>query len=106
MMARVAFQLKLRKGAAEAYEAAHRAVWPEMLALLARSGIREYSIFRRDQILFLYMHVDDFESAWSKIEHDPVNQRWQAEMAQFFEPAADLRSGERFAMMQEVFYMP
>jgi L-rhamnose mutarotase len=105
-MARVAFQLKLRKGAADAYDAAHRAVWPEMLALLRRAGIREYSIFRRDQILFLYMHVDDFEEAWSQIEQDPVNQQWQAKMAQFFEPDADLQPGEQFAMMQEVFYMP
>jgi L-rhamnose mutarotase len=105
-MTRVAFQLKLREGAAEAYDAAHRTVWPEMLALLARAGIREYSIFRRDQLLFLYMQVEDFEQAWTEIEDDPVNQRWQAEMAQFFEPVANLHPGERFPMMQEVFYMP
>jgi L-rhamnose mutarotase len=105
-MTRVAFQLKLRDGAAEAYDAAHRTVWPEMLALLARAGIREYSIFRRDQLLFLYMQVEDFEQAWTEIEDDPVNQRWQTEMAQFFEPVANLHPGERFAMMQEVFYMP
>jgi L-rhamnose mutarotase len=105
-MARVAFQLTLREGTAEAYDAAHRTVWPEMLALLKRAGIREYSIFRQDQLLFLYLRVEDFEQAWSKVEHDPVNQRWQAEMAQFFEPVAELRSGERFPMMQEVFYMP
>jgi L-rhamnose mutarotase len=105
-MERIAFQLRLREGAAEGYDAAHRAVWPEMLALLRSAGIREYSIFRRDQLLILYMHVEDFEETWSKIDKDPVNLRWQAAMAPYFEPLNGLRPGERFPMMREVFYMP
>jgi L-rhamnose mutarotase len=105
-MERIAFQLRLREGAAEGYDAAHRAVWPEMLALLRSAGIREYSIFRRDQLLILYMHVEDFEETWSKIDKDPVNLRWQAVMAPYFEPLNGLRPGERFPMMREVFYMP
>ena len=42
---RYAFVLRLRPGAAEAYEEAHRAVWPEMLALLKSAGVSEYSIY-------------------------------------------------------------
>ena len=57
-MQRVAFLLRLRPGTEEAYDEAHAAVWPEMLALLKRAGISEYSIFRRDQLLFLTMHVE------------------------------------------------
>lgn len=105
-MQRVAFQLKLRKGAAEAYDAAHRAVWPEMLALLSNAGVREYSIYRRDELLILCMQVEDFERTWSLIDASPVNQRWQAAMAPYFEPIEGLRPGERFPMLQEVFYMP
>jgi L-rhamnose mutarotase len=105
-MQRIAFQLNLREGAAEAYEAAHRAVWPEMLALLTRAGIREYSIFRRDRLLVLYLHVEDFEKSWSIVESDPVNTRWQEAMAPYFEPAEGLLPGERFRMMREVFYLP
>jgi L-rhamnose mutarotase len=104
-MQRVAFLLKLREGAEEAYDAAHREVWPEMLALLKRAGVSEYSIFRRDRLLVLYMHVEDFERSWSEIERDAVNTRWQAAMAPYFEPPLDLRPGERFPMMQEVFYL-
>jgi L-rhamnose mutarotase len=105
-MERVAFQLKLREGAADAYDRAHRAVWPEMLALLKSAGIREYSIFRRDQLLILYMHVDDFDETWARIDESAVNERWQSAMAPYFEPVEGLRPGERFAMMREVFYMP
>lgn len=104
-MQRIAFLLKLRPGTGEAYDKAHAEVWPEMLALLKRAGISEYSIFRRDELLFLYLHVDDFEKTWSEIESDPVNTRWQEAMSEYFAPLGELRPGERFPMMREVFYL-
>jgi L-rhamnose mutarotase len=103
---RYAFMLRLRPGAAAAYEEAHRAVWPEMLALLKRAGISEYSIYRRDELLILALRAADFESAWQQIESDPINTRWQQAMAPFFAPIEGLRPGERFPMMEEVFYLP
>jgi L-rhamnose mutarotase len=102
---RFAFMLHLREGAAEAYDQAHREVWPEMLQMLKRGGIREYSIFRRDNLLFLTFKAADFEATWSQFDHDPVNLRWQQAMAPFFAPH-EVRPGERFPMMQEVFFLP
>ena len=106
LMQRVAFLLRLRPGAEEAYDNAHAEVWPEMLALLKRAGISEYSIFRRDQLLFLTLHVEDFDEVWARIEADPVNTRWQQAMAPYFASLDPVRPGERFPMMREVFYMP
>jgi L-rhamnose mutarotase len=103
---RFAFMLRLREGAADAYEEAHRTVWPEMLALLKSAGISEYSIYRRDDLLILTLRAVDFEATWSRIENDPVNLRWQQAMAPFFAPLERLRSGERFPMLEEVFYLP
>jgi L-rhamnose mutarotase len=103
---RYAFMLRLRPGAETAYEEAHRAVWPEMLALLKNAGISEYSIYRRDELLILALRAKDFEATWSQIENDPVNRRWQEAMAPFFAPVEGLRSGERFPMLKEVFYLP
>lgn len=98
--------LRLRPGAAPAYEEAHRTVWPEMLALLKNAGISEYSIYRRDELLILALRAKDFEATWSRIENDPVNLRWQAAMALFFAPIEGQRPGERFPMLKEVFYLP
>ena len=98
--------LRLRPGAAPAYEEAHRAVWPEMLALLKKAGISQYSIYRRDDLLILALRARDFEATWSQIENDPVNQRWRAAMAPYFAPVEGLRPDERFAMLDEVFYLP
>ena len=103
---RYAFMLRLRPGAAEEYEEAHRAVWPEMLDLLKRAGISEYSIYRRDDLLILALRTEDFDATWSRIDNDPVNLRWQAAMAPYFAPVEGIRPGERFAMLEEVFYLP
>ena len=102
---RVAFLLRLRAGMGEAYDKAHETVWPEMLDLLKRAGVSEYSIFRRDEMLVLVMTVEDFDAVWERIEADPVNTRWQAAMAPYFEPVPGLLPGERFAMLREVFYL-
>ena len=103
---RYAFILRLRPGAAGEYEKAHRAVWPEMLALLKSAGISEYSIYRRDELLILTLRAVDFEATWSRIDNHPVNLRWQQTMAPLFAPPEGLRPGERFPMMEEVFYLP
>jgi L-rhamnose mutarotase len=104
-MARFAFQLRLRSDQIEAYEAAHREVWPELLSLLKQVGIEQYSIFRRGVDLFLYLKVADFAQAWRQIDASPVNQRWQERMAPMFETPADLQPGERFPMMREIFFL-
>ena len=104
-MPRMAFRLRIRPGKEEEYDAAHRNVWPALQAKLKEVGISHYSIFRRDQDLFLFMLVDDFDAAWRALDQDPVNQKWQQEMAPLFEPLPDLKPNEKFAMMNEVFYM-
>lgn len=103
---RYAFMLRLRPGVEAEYEKAHREVWPEMLALLKSVGIYEYSIFRRDDLLILTLRAADFEESWSQLDNHPVNLRWQQAMAPLFAPLEGLRAGERFPMMDEVFYLP
>ncbi|HEX4807894.1 MAG TPA: L-rhamnose mutarotase [Bryobacteraceae bacterium] len=104
MTPRYAFKLRIKPDAVDEYDRHHQQVWPELIAKLKEVGISDYSIFRRDQELFLCLRVDDFEGAWERLDKDPVNQRWQQMMGRFFEPF-DTRPGERFPMMREVFYL-
>lgn len=103
---RHAFILKLRPGTEKAYDKAHESVSPELIALLKQVGITEYSIFRRDQLLVLTLRAADFERAWKEMEIDPAYTDWQKIMEPFFESVNDLRPGELFPMMDEVFYLP
>lgn len=103
---RYAFILKLRPGMEKAYDKVHESVAPELIASLKRVGISEYSIFRRDLLLFLTLRVGDFERVWQEMELDPAYMAWQKKMEPFFDSVNDLRPGERFQMMDEVFYLP
>jgi L-rhamnose mutarotase len=104
-MQRKAFQLRIRKGHAAKYDEVHRHVWPELLQELKAFGVRNYSIFRRGEELFLYMHVENFDELLKKLAASDVNRRWQEKMAPMFEPVPSLRSEEPFAIMEEVFFM-
>lgn len=102
---RFAFTLQLRDGVAEVYDQAHRDLWPEMRDMLKRAGISDYSIFRRDNLLFLTFKAADFEATWSKFDDDPINLHWQKAMAPLFAPV-EIRPHERFPMMEEIFFLP
>jgi L-rhamnose mutarotase len=104
-MARMAFRLRIKAGKEAEYDQEHKRVWPELLAKLKEVGLSEYSIFRRDQDLVLVMQVADFDAAWDALAKDLVNLKWQEKMAPLFETVPGLKPGERFAMMEEVFYL-
>lgn len=104
-MPRVAFRLRIKAGKEEEYDAAHKNVWPDLLAKLKEVGISKYSIFRRQQDLFLVMQADDFDAAWRALDQDSTNLEWQEKMAPLFEPMQGLKPGEKFAIMKEVFYL-
>ncbi len=104
-MQRVAFQLRIKPGSEEAYDEAHRHVWPDLLAELQALGVREYSIFRRNNEVFLYMLVPDFQALIDALAHSDVDRRWQQMMAPLLERVPSLKQGEAFALMEEVFYM-
>ena len=104
-MQRIAFQLRIKAGKEAAYDEAHRHVWPELQAELTEAGVCHYSIFRRGQELFLYLLVPDFDAMMRRMAQSEVDRRWQAMMAELFEPVPSLKPGETRAMMEEVFYM-
>lgn len=105
-MQRVAFQLRIRLGKIEEYDAVHRQVWPELIRDLEQAGASEYSIFRQDTQLFLYLRVPDWDSFVAAMNASEANQRWQKMMEPIFEPNGGPMSDKGLTLMQEVFYMP
>ncbi|WP_433262019.1 L-rhamnose mutarotase [Micromonospora vinacea] len=84
-MPRVCFTLQVDPERLTEYRARHERVWPEMLAALAESGWRDYSLFLRDDGLLVgYLVTDDFAAAQAAMQASDVNVRWQAEMASYF----------------------
>ncbi|MFF1463186.1 L-rhamnose mutarotase [Streptomyces sp. NPDC058330] len=103
-MRRVCFLLKVREGRADEYRARHAAVWPDMLDALSASGWRNYSLFlREDGLLVGHLETEDFDAAREAMAATEVNERWQREMAEFFEqPEAP---DEAMVPLTEVFHL-
>lgn len=82
MTQRAGFVLRVRPERVEEYVEAHAAVWPEMLEALRGAGIRNYTIFRSEDLMFGYFEADDLERASAYLAAQPVNGKWQNAMAE------------------------
>ena len=103
---RVCFLLKVRQEKLEEYKARHVHVWPEMLDALRSTGWRNYSLFLGpDGLLVGYLETDDFARACAGMKDHPVNARWQAEMAPFFERLGGCAADDNMFPLEEVFHL-
>jgi len=99
--------IKVKPEAIQSYKAYHAAVWPEVLATLRRSHIRNYSIYLKDDLLFAYYeyHGTDYKADLAKIASDPKTQEWWAIMDPMQQPLDTRAAGEWWAEMEEVFHV-
>lgn len=105
-MQRVGFVLKVKEHLIEEYKSRHENVWPEMQDALRRNGWHNYSLFMRsDGTLFGYFETsDDFQAALDGMNSEKVNERWQNEMARFFE-GTGLHADQMMDELVEVFHL-
>ena len=106
-MERVAFRLKVRKEMMDEYARRHAEVWPEMLEALRTTGWTNYSIFldRADGALFGYFETPNLEAALSGMGKTEINEKWQKDMAPFFENLAGVNADQGFIKLEQVFFL-
>ena len=100
----VGLHTRLKPGAEARYEDYHRQVWPEVLQAIERAGITKYVIYRDGLDLFHYIECDDYDRAIAELAKDPVNIRWQEEMAPMMAVAHDFsgHSSDRLPLIFEL----
>src|SRR5262245_24591613 len=105
-MQRVCFQLQVKQDRIEEYKERHRAVWPDMLRALHRTGWTNYSLFlRADGLLVGYLETESLERALVGMADTDVNRTWQAEMAEFFEELGMAQPDTGFTQLEEIFHL-
>ena len=104
-MQRVAFKMKLFKGAEAEYKRRHDALWPELKTLLKQARIKDYSIFLDEEtsILFGYLTINDATQLDELPDH-PVMQKWWQHMKDIMETNDD--NSPVNIPLKEVFYLP
>lgn len=99
----------LKANKVEEYKRLHADVWPSVLKSLSEANIRNYSIFLKEpeNLLFGYWeyHGNDFDADAARIAEDPETQRWWTHCIPCQEAFPTRKSGEHWAMMEQVFHM-
>jgi L-rhamnose mutarotase len=98
--------IRLKPGVLERYKEYHSKVWPEVLDMIRRCNIRNYSIYHQDGTLFAFFEYvgRDFEADMARMAADPKTQEWWAIMKPMQEPLATRAEGEWWCTMEEVFH--
>lgn len=108
MMQRMGMVIGIKPAMIAEYKRLHAAVWPDVLAQISASNIRNFSIFLREpeNLLFGYMeyHGDDFTADMAQMAQDPRTQEWWTLTEPCQSPLASRKIGEQWAMMEHVFY--
>jgi L-rhamnose mutarotase len=107
-MKRIGFLLKVKADRLDEYKAHHKAVWPEMLDALRRTGWHNYSLFlREDGLLFGYFEAaEDFEASLAGMAREQINEKWQAFMGPYFEQlGSGTRPDQNMQELEEVFHL-
>jgi L-rhamnose mutarotase len=106
-MKRYGSLIGLRPELMKEYKKYHAAVWPEVLDMIRKCNIRNYSIFLKDNLLFGYFEYDgtDYAADMAKMAADPKTQEWWKIMSPMQRPLETRGEGEWWASMEEVFHM-
>ena len=107
-MKRMGFVLGLKADQIAEYKRIHAAVWPEVLATIARCNIKNYTIFLREpeNLLFAYYEYDgtDFKADMAKMAADAKTQEWWVICEPMQLPLPTSKEGEWWAEMEDVFH--
>jgi L-rhamnose mutarotase len=102
----LALDLKDDPALIEAYEAHHRAVWPEILASIRGSGITDMEIYRIGNRMFMIMETEDdfsFEVKAAADAGDPRVQEWEELMWSYQQALPLAKPGEKWMRMERIF---
>jgi len=89
-MLRYAFKMKMTPGMKEEYKRRHSEIWPEIVELIKKSGVSDYSIFLDEEtnILFGIQKIEGNVSS-QDLGFNEIQQKWWDYMADIMDVNAD-----------------
>ena len=98
--------IKVNPEMLERYKELHANPWPGVMDQITESGIRNYSIFLKDDYLFGYFEYvgNDYEADMEKMAQDSITQEWWKLTDPCQIPLDSRAEGEWWATMEQVYY--
>ncbi len=107
-MQRMGMLIGLKADKVAEYKRLHAEVWPDILDMISKCNITNYTIFLKEpeNLLFGYWEYtgDDFAADAAKMAADPRTQEWWDVCMPCQVPLDTREEGEWWAMMEEVFH--
>jgi L-rhamnose mutarotase len=104
MIKRFGTKMKLYPGFKEEYRKRHDGIWPEMVSLMKKEGIRNYSIFIDEETdtLFSYFEIS---GSYSRADHssNEIVKKWWKHMSDIMETHPD--NSPVSVDLEQVFYL-
>lgn len=89
-MEKYAFKMHLNPGQLEEYRRRHDEIWPDLVELLSKAGISDYSIFLDEGTNTLFgVLIRRADHTMDELPSHPVMQKWWAHMADIMETQPD-----------------
>ena len=106
-MKRFGWVAKARPETYEEYKRLHADVWPDVLAMIEKCNLHNYSIYYKQGYLFSYVEYtgEDFEADMAKMAADETTQKWWAVCTPCLEPVDDQAAVNVWSDMEEVFHV-
>ena len=107
-MRRLGQVIRVKPEDVEAYERLHADPWPAVLAAIAAANIRNYSIYRHDDVLFAYFEYigDDLEGDFARMAADPAVVEWWSITDAMQVPYPERDPGAWWLTLREIFHAP
>lgn len=107
-MKKFCFALDLKEDTAliEAYDAHHKAVWPEIKKSIIDADIHSLEIYRVQNRLFMVMETGpnfSFENKNHLDASNPKVQAWELLMWQYQKALPNVQAGEKWVLMQKIY---
>ena len=105
-MRRYGMVIKVKPDKYEEYKRLHAAVWPDVLDMIKKCNIRNYSIFHKDGYLFSYYEYvgEDHDADMERMTANPTVQKWWSVCKPLMTPLDTRAGGEWWAKMEEIFH--
>lgn len=104
IMERYAWKAIVLDGQLEEYKKRHDNIWPEMVEVLKKAGIRNYTIWNVGNELFGYYECDSVEEAARVQAESPVVDKWNEYMKDVMVMEMDPETGAQ-PLMKQMFFL-
>ena len=110
-MKRFGWVIGIKEESLDEYKKLHANVWPDVLAMIAKCNIRNYSIYLRqlpDGKYYLFSYLEyvgsNFDGDMAIMAADETTQKWWDVCKPCQQPLSNRAEGEWWADMEEVFH--